>query len=453
MEEEVNSLLKKRAADEILPESPGYSRIFLVPKKNGKMRLIIDLSTQNNFFSNTKLQNGNSEKSQTFDSPQRLDIFIRSDRCLFACPTTSFISQISLFCSEGQNHPIQSSTIWSVNEPIRVHSSRENNSISSSQKSYHSLSLPRRLVNKKPKPSIGTQTFNHSIDCKSGTDNRSREVRPDSISEIHFLGRLHLRPLQMSLLAQWRPPILPLHHHIKITHNTSKKSPITVQSSTYNTSIAKQIIVPRTAKSVNISTYNSSSNTKLSGAITRKISASKSPTSISSHMDIIKQSIRNRKFSKEVADHVSEARRASMRKVYEAKWKVFTSWANQRKIDPIKASPNVIADFLIYLFRDKNCQVSTIKGYRSMIRSKMNIGKHPIISELIKSFQMQRPITCPKMGSSFCSHILMQRSIQTYEQVISVSLIFKDIFPTYYGYSQTCQWNSCFCYWWGTFQI
>ena len=29
------------------------------------------------------------------------------------------------------------------------------------------------------------------------------------------------------------------------------------------------------------------------------------------------------------------------------------------------------------------------------------------------------------MGSSFCSHILMQRSIQTYEQVVSVSLIYK----------------------------
>ena len=89
---------------------------------------------------------------------------------------------------------------------------------------------------------------------------------------------------------------------------------------------------------------------------------------------------------------------------------MFTSWANQRKIDPVKASPNVIADFLIYLFRDKSYQVSTIKGYRSMIsnllkfRSKMNVGKHPIISELIKSFQMQRPVNrslAPKWDRAF----------------------------------------------------
>ena len=33
------------------------------------------------------------------------------------------------------------------------------------------------------------------------------------------VGRLHLRPLQMSLLAQWRPHKLPLSHPIKISHN------------------------------------------------------------------------------------------------------------------------------------------------------------------------------------------------------------------------------------------
>ena len=48
LEEEVASLLSKGAVEEIIPECPGYySRIFLVPKKNGKLRLIIDLSVLN----------------------------------------------------------------------------------------------------------------------------------------------------------------------------------------------------------------------------------------------------------------------------------------------------------------------------------------------------------------------------------------------------------------------
>ena len=50
LEEEVANLLLKGAVEEIIPECPGfYSRIFLVPKKNGKLRLIIDLSALNHF--------------------------------------------------------------------------------------------------------------------------------------------------------------------------------------------------------------------------------------------------------------------------------------------------------------------------------------------------------------------------------------------------------------------
>ena len=50
LEEEVASLLSKGAVEEIILECPGYySRIFLVPKKNGKLRLIIDLSLLNHF--------------------------------------------------------------------------------------------------------------------------------------------------------------------------------------------------------------------------------------------------------------------------------------------------------------------------------------------------------------------------------------------------------------------
>ena len=43
--------------------------------------------------------------------------------------------------------------------------------------------------------------------------------KPTAAADFVILGRLHPRPLQMSLLAQWRPHILLLHHQIMITHN------------------------------------------------------------------------------------------------------------------------------------------------------------------------------------------------------------------------------------------
>ena len=54
-------------------------------------------------------------------------------------------------------------------------------------------------------------------------------------------------------------------------------------------------------------------------------------------------------------------------KVCDAKWQIFRDWTNQRKIDPIQATPQIVADFLTFLFSVKKCQVSTIKGYRSTI--------------------------------------------------------------------------------------
>ena len=52
LREEIEKLLNKRAVERVQnPGTPGfYSRIFLVPKKNGKLRLIIDLSLLNRYI-------------------------------------------------------------------------------------------------------------------------------------------------------------------------------------------------------------------------------------------------------------------------------------------------------------------------------------------------------------------------------------------------------------------
>ena len=78
--------------------------------------------------------------------------------------------------------------------------------------------------------------------------------------------------------------------------------------------------------------------------------------------------------------------------------KFFSDWWIQREAHPFWATPSEVADFLLHLFQEKKCQVSTIKGYRSTIsntlkfKSDNNIGSDPIISELIKSFELQRPV-------------------------------------------------------------
>ena len=74
------------------------------------------------------------------------------------------------------------------------------------------------------------------------------------------------------------------------------------------------------------------------------------------------------------------------------------NWCHTKKVNPISAPITVIADFLIFLFSEKKCQISTIKGYRSMISNTLKfktgnrIGSNPVLSELIRSFELQRPV-------------------------------------------------------------
>ena len=97
--------------------------------------------------------------------------------------------------------------------------------------------------------------------------------------------------------------------------------------------------------------------------------------------------------------------------------KFFSDWCLQREVHPFSATPLEVADFLLHLFQEEKCQVSTIKGYRSTIsntlkfKSHNNIGSDRVISELIKSFELQRPVErslAPKWDlscvlSSLCS--------------------------------------------------
>ena len=179
----------------------------------------------------------------------------------------------------------------------------------------------------------------------------------------------------------------------------SREDPTTsVQNSSHSSVLATATVVFRTSSSISVSSDSSATNSKTTDSIQRKMCTSKPPNSRPSRLGVIKQSIRDKKFSQNVADFVSRSRRASTQKVYDTKWTIFSNWCHTKKVNPISAPITVIADFLIFLFSEKKCQISTIKGYRSMISNTLKfktgnrIGSNPVLSELIRSFELQRPV-------------------------------------------------------------
>ena len=212
---------------------------------------------------------------------------------------------------------------------------------------------------------------------------------------------------------------------------------ISVQNSIDSSFMARQTMVSRTPRSVGVTSGISTSNAKSACSAKRQNSASKSRLSTTSRLGIVKQSLRDKQFSSEVAEHVSKARRDSTVKVYDAKWQIFRDWANERKIDPIQATPQIVADFLTFLFSVKKCQVSTIRGYRSTIsntlkfRTGYDFGSHPVLSELIKSFAKQRPVDrslAPKWDLAFVLSHMCKAPFEPLDKASLFHLSVKTVF-------------------------
>ena len=118
---------------------------------------------------------------------------------------------------------------------------------------------------------------------------------------------------------------------------------------------------------------------------------------------------------------------------YDAKWQIFRDWADQRKIDPIQATPQIVADFLTFLFSVKKCQVSTIKGYRSTISNTLkyktgyDFRSHPVLSELIKSFAIQRPVDRPLAPKWDLALVLLHMCKAPFEPLDKASLFYLSV--------------------------
>ena len=172
----------KGAVEEIHTVSPGfYSRIFLVPKKNGKVRLIIDLSTLNR---HVFIQ---SSKMETLLEHRHYIMYLITCLGLIINYQKSDLIPTQIFTFIGMEF-LTYSNIVRVPHP-RV------------QKLLETI----RIIYQKT--FISARVFLSLLGQLS--------VAADFV----MLGRLHLRPLQMSLLSQWRPQKFSLNHQIKISAN------------------------------------------------------------------------------------------------------------------------------------------------------------------------------------------------------------------------------------------
>ena len=138
--------------------------------------------------------------------------------------------------------------------------------------------------------------------------------------------------------------------------------------------------------------------------------------------------IKEQGFSEAVTTRIEAPQRRSTRSVYEAKWTIFTKWCISNQVD-FRAPPvNSVADFLMYLFEERNLQPSTID---KLGNSTLNISKDENLTRLLNSFHRDRPkgrTGIPSWNLSLVLHQLTKAPFEPIKEASLKHLTFKTVF-------------------------
>ena len=168
----------------------------------------------------------------------------------------------------------------------------------------------------------------------------------------------------------------------------------------------------------------------------QSVSAQRSPRSQPACLAPRASSIQAQGFSDEVATRIEAPQRQSTRAVYDSKWTIFIKWCDSYKVDFRSPSLSQIAEFLLYLFKEKHLQPSTIDGYRTAIADKIgsdkiNIGKDENLTRLLDSFHRDKPKGLrgvPSWNLSLVLHQLTQPPFEPLRKASLKHLTFKTVF-------------------------
>ncbi|XDV31033.1 hypothetical protein PO909_033810 [Leuciscus waleckii] len=108
--------------------------------------------------------------------------------------------------------------------------------------------------------------------------------------------------------------------------------------------------------------------------------------------------------STEVVETILQSRAPSTRKLYALKWRVFTSWCSDRRLDPVNCPIGTVLEFLQDRFTAGTCP-ATLKVYVAALSAchalvdGAPLGRHPLLSRFLRGARRLRPPARTKVPS------------------------------------------------------
>ena len=269
---EVNKLLHKGAVEKIEPEGPRfYSRIFLVPKKNGKLRLIIDLSRLNTFLDIQSFRMETANKVRQTIQPNDWAFSLDLTDAYLHVPIHRQSRKYLRFCLKGQTYQFKALPFGLATSPCvftrlmvaiatylrkraivlfpylddwLVRNQVHQEILRDRQFKIELIMSLGLIINEEKSDLVPSQNFvfigmefltyknivRVPLDRVQGILDlllwfkKQKQVsarvflsllgKLSAAAQFVVLGKLHLHPLQMALFAQWKPHVLPLEYPI-----------------------------------------------------------------------------------------------------------------------------------------------------------------------------------------------------------------------------------------------
>ena len=213
-----------------------------------------------------------------------------------------------------------------------------------------------------------------------------------------------------------------------ITTGTKQNQPRTVHSVPGSPGLEFQVVVPQPPKPPSGPSQSSSSNKKTSKTTSKRNIPRQSQTTQPTRLEVIQQRLRAKGFSEKSARSIAQRCRGSTNRLYEAKWKTYSNWCNQRKIDCFKITTQQLSDFFTHLAEEKQLSVSAMQGYKAVINSTIklctakDVCNNFYLSSQFRSYKHQRSLLPDRVPKWNLNLVLNSLTKPPYEPILESSM-------------------------------
>ncbi|XP_070176079.1 uncharacterized protein [Littorina saxatilis] len=424
LQDEVNSLVEKKAVYPLSQPSLGFcSRLFTVPKKDGRFRPVLDLSTLNLYLHRCKFK---------METPSSVRLAIRPND--WAMSGTSRMLTSTSWCGPGVptsapvrlgGHGVRVSgpPIRPVLGPSDFQRGQQHHMLSlPSPPGGHQFSVPlpvgggdSALVPDQSGPDVSPvrsgeteRPGRHSQSGRSGSLHRMDHRSQRSTASVGKVGPSSDRSVRNSIqrsASQVRQPLsrhecvplgrihslveaprcLRLSPDISDSEGAGKISAGTTKTDFGRALLANSSVVSRSSRSHPRRPSTSGSGRGRSAPASIMPPSSTSRESVLDRMALVRSKLLALGLHKSSVEFSLNAKRRSTNQLYDLRWRAWATFALSKGIKPLYPSTQDLANFLVEVYQKKSLSSKTLLGYRSAIASTIAAATGRRTEHLIRS--------------------------------------------------------------------